>query len=313
LCLDVANDRDAVLEVLQKALHRQAWLLQSKLEEKKQQQQQQHTYKTRKVGVDAVLAKSKQRHREAAKLTDSAFATDVDTLLSEASELVAIIHRYTAALNQQQSHHSSTESDDSNSNNDAVELSNMLEDMGMASALSRDQFGKGSRRKKSSNNDYYDQTIARQLSDFLRYKNRLTDAGGLMTLTDVYCLFNRARGTNMISPNDLLRAVAWMDQPEFAHLRMHQRTFPSGVVVLQDADFDEEGTSQKLQELATSAHPESGGDGGVTALHVSKALKISAMLANEQLLSAERLGYLCRDVTLEGIRFFPNRFNTYIT
>jgi len=51
-----------------------------------------------------------------AKLTDSAFAADVDTLLSEASELVAIIHRYTATLNQQQSHHSSTENDDSNSN-----------------------------------------------------------------------------------------------------------------------------------------------------------------------------------------------------
>jgi hypothetical protein len=113
LCFGLAHDRDAVLEVLQKTLIRQAWLLQSKLEEKKQQ----HTlYKTRKVGVDAVLAKNKQRHRDAARLTDSAFDSDVDTLLSEASELVAIIHRYTATLNQQQSHHSSTENDDSNSN-----------------------------------------------------------------------------------------------------------------------------------------------------------------------------------------------------
>jgi hypothetical protein len=32
------------------------------------------------------------------------------------------------------------------------------------------------------------------------------ETGGMMALTDVYCLFNRARGTELVSPHDLLHA-----------------------------------------------------------------------------------------------------------
>lgn len=42
-----------------------------------------------------------------------------------------------------------------------------------------------------------------QLADFLRAP--LESAGGMMTLPDVFCLFNRARGTELVSPDDLLQ------------------------------------------------------------------------------------------------------------
>mmetsp|Transcript_20080 Transcript_20080/g.41108 ORF Transcript_20080/g.41108 Transcript_20080/m.41108 type:complete len:172 (-) Transcript_20080:2-517(-) len=156
----------------------------------------------------------------------------------------------------------------------------------------------------------------------------------MMTLTDVYCLFNRARATNLISPEDLLKSLEWMEKLK---LGMSKRVFEeSGVVVIQDDSFDDELMARKLADLASeSLHGEkilgnqmndvqSGslgpGDrimpakgvfvGGITALDVSKALKFSALLANEQLLSAERMGWLCRDSTIEGIRFFPNCFSS---
>lgn len=44
-----------------------------------------------------------------------------------------------------------------------------------------------------------------QLADFLA--PRVERAGGMMTLPDVYCLFNRARGAELVSPDDLLAAV----------------------------------------------------------------------------------------------------------
>jgi EAP30/Vps36 family len=44
-----------------------------------------------------------------------------------------------------------------------------------------------------------------QLADFLR--GPLERAGGMMTLPDVYCLFNRARGTELVSPDDLLQVL----------------------------------------------------------------------------------------------------------
>ena len=49
-----------------------------------------------------------------------------------------------------------------------------------------------------------------------------------MTLTDVYCLFNRARGTELVSPDDLLNACQLFDQFDS---RMKLRRFDSGVVV----------------------------------------------------------------------------------
>jgi ESCRT-II complex subunit VPS36 len=48
--------------------------------------------------------------------------------------------------------------------------------------------------------------LARQLADFL-LAGPLKNAGGLLPLADVYCLFNRARGTELVSPEDLLTAV----------------------------------------------------------------------------------------------------------
>ena len=133
-----------------------------------------------------------------------------------------------------------------------------------------------------------------------------------MTLTDVYCLFNRARGTNMISPEDLLKAVDLMKE---MNLGISKRSFSSGVVVIQGDEFDDDTMGTKLAELAsTSMEPqsrtESSSLGGITVMDVCRALKTSALLANEQLLTAERMGLLCRDSTIEGARFFPNLFES---
>lgn len=45
--------------------------------------------------------------------------------------------------------------------------------------------------------------LSRQLADFLA--TPLSRCGGLLSLPDVYCLFNRARGTELVSPDDLLQ------------------------------------------------------------------------------------------------------------
>jgi len=73
-----------------------------------------------------------------------------------------------------------------------------------------------------------------QLADFLR--PRMAKAGGIITLADVYCLFNRARGTELISPDDLLQAVGLFPSHQAG---MHARTFPSGVVVVQSDSHDD--------------------------------------------------------------------------
>ena len=49
----------------------------------------------------------------------------------------------------------------------------------------------------------FHQQLALQLADFL--VPRLDKAHGVMTLPDTYCLFNRARGTELVSPEDLIK------------------------------------------------------------------------------------------------------------
>jgi ESCRT-II complex subunit VPS36 len=266
-----AKDRDDFNKLLQKALDRQAWQSKEKMETKHRASDQ---IASRKVGVDAILAKNALRHKEAAILTDSAFEGDAENLLREAGELVKIITKYVATLE-----HSGE------GNPDEVHLTDMLSNMGMTAALSKSDV---------RGNNFF-QLLARQLADFMLPK--LKSAGGVMTLTDVYCLFNRARGTNLISPDDMLTAASLLGELK---LGMSLRSFPSGVKVIQQDAFDDVTMAKKLKQLSLTKP--------LTALHVSRDLHIPSILAQEQLLAAERLGYLCRDVTLETTRFYPNRF-----
>ncbi len=327
------KDRDAFLDHLQKALTRRQW---------------EETYRdgvrasagarvgavglgssgnNRVVGVEAILQRNQHRHERAAKLTQEAFgkggskdkrAEEVETLFREAKELTAIIHKYVATLEKNQ------KSDNGDEKEDTTELTSMLQGMGMITALTKDSASSGS----------FHELLARQICDFLHTnKSFIMSKGGsgIMTLTDVYCLYNRARGANMISPEDLIDALKMMEQ---LGLGMKLREFDdSGVMVLQECNFDDSVMVKKLitymeeQEGGTSG---SGGGGfmgfimggaegtevevkkrsyvGLTSLEAARVLKISPLLANEQLLSAERNGYLCRDVTLEGTRFYQNLF-----
>jgi ESCRT-II complex subunit VPS36 len=86
------------------------------------------------------------------------------------------------------------------------------------------------------------------------------------------------------------------------HLGYEKREFASGVVVLQSFDYSDQMVSEKLKEMSRS-HPN-----GLTVFFVSSQLKTNTILAMEQLQTAESMGFLCRDTTIEGVRFFENKF-----
>ena len=310
------KDRDDALNVIDRTLKRKAWTDKER-RAMKEALRPSTAIAARKVGVDAIMTKNELRHRENANLAEAAFGSnttsksgvskkkndsnvaDIDAFLGEASELIKIIEKYAATIERDRS--AATDSNNDNVAPDTAKLVGMLENMGMTSALSEKQSG-----------TMYHKQLARQLVDFLRHKDKLSQAGGMMALTDVYCLFNRARGTNMISPEDLLKAIDVMKELK---LGLSKRTFASGVAVIQDDAFDDETMSKRLADLASESIKSQRMNsieslGGITAMDASRSLKISALLANEHLLSAEQMGWICRDVTIEGIRFFPNLFRT---
>ena len=73
------------------------------------------------------MAKNTLRHKEAAQLTETAFQGDADALLKEAAQLVKVIQKYVSTLEKKERSVQDAK--------DALHLSDMLENMGMTSAL----------------------------------------------------------------------------------------------------------------------------------------------------------------------------------
>lgn len=71
----------------------------------------------------------------------------------------------------------------------------------------------------------------------------LDKAGGMMAMADVYCHFNRARGTELVSPDDLLQAVNCFPQ---IGAPLQLKEFSTGVLVIQS-------NSHSTQQVSTSA------------------------------------------------------------
>lgn len=58
----------------------------------------------------------------------------------------------------------------------------------------------------------------------------IQEVGGMMALADVYCRVNRARGLELLSPEDLIRACKLLEQ---LNQPIRLRDFESGAKVLQ--------------------------------------------------------------------------------
>ena len=67
-----------------------------------------------------------------------------------------------------------------------------------------------------------------------------------MTLTDVYCRVNRARGLELLSPEDLLNACRQLSP---LNLPIELRVFDSGVMVLQTQAHNDYEVAEYIAEL----------------------------------------------------------------
>lgn len=75
----------------------------------------------------------------------------------------------------------------------------------------------------------------------------------------------------------------------------------SGVLVVQSRQEDDAALLDKIRGLL-------GEHKSLTAATLAGLTRVSAVLAAEQLLTAERAGQVCRDENIEGLRFYPNLF-----
>jgi len=282
--------REDFISWVTKACEMKTWEQTNQSEQKENKKEQGFT--TSSAGIGGIIRKQKLQIERNEKVAEEALQ-DLDSLMKKAKEMVVLIERYRAQVDQsaKKAEEDGEQGDQAQQDADSTELVSLLINVGIASPVT-----------KSAAGDLFFEELARQIADFLMEGKKLQRLGGMITLPDLYCLYNRARGTELISPDDLLASAKLMS---ILHLPMHMRSFESGVIVIQANEFNDKTMSENLLKYISQD------SNGVTAIQVSAQFKISLVIANQNLLTAEKLGYLCRDETIDGIRFFPNEFNRY--
>jgi ESCRT-II complex subunit VPS36 len=246
------------------------------------------------AGVAGILRRQEQNLKSVDTLARDAMS-DLDSLMKRAKEVAVVVQRYAAYAGERAEGDDSSERSETTSEaGETTEINEILQSIGITSPVTRFSAGK-----------LYHKQLARQLADFLLNSNRLIRMGGMITLADIYGIFNRARGTELVSPDDFLKSSEMIGS---LNVGISIKKFPSGVCMLRLDSINEESMCQNLLKLATSSSAEIVRE-GIQAAIVAQHFNLSMVLAQEFLLIAEKESYLCRDDSIGGLSYFPNKFN----
>ncbi|KAL6614295.1 hypothetical protein ACP70R_036565 [Stipagrostis hirtigluma subsp. patula] len=238
------------------------------------------------VGVSGILRMEQEAWESAGQNLQDAFQ-DLSALMSKAKEMMQLAEKMRLKLLTNSSAQPNSNDEEMGSKQDMQDL---LLSVGIVSPVTKETAGA-----------LYHQQLSLQLADFVRIP--LEKAGGMIALVDVYCLFNRARGTELISPEDLLQACSLWEKVD---VPVMLRKFDSGVKVIQTKTHSDEEVFARISSLAQKPDAL---QKGISPSDAAFTLGIAPALAKEHLLNAENKGLLCRDVSPDGFRFFINLFN----
>ncbi|KAK0391400.1 hypothetical protein NLU13_0900 [Sarocladium strictum] len=258
--------------------------------------------KTKTAGIAGLEQLGLNMRKNNEILIGSAFE-DLEALMASAKDVVALAERFA----RQTSSANGTISAEDN----AI-LAESASQLGLVTT--KDIVGGG------GSESLYLSELARNLAEFLTDDSRgvLKRAGGIITLVDLWAMFNRARGgVELVSPMDFEKAARlW----ETLKLPVRLRTFRSGVMVAQGRDRTDEATIRSLLSWLQDLHefpPEQelawdwrAFGRGVTAQEAAERFGWSIGVAEEELLMAEEQGALCREEGLEGLKFWKNYIAT---
>ncbi|XP_076891450.1 vacuolar protein sorting-associated protein 36-like isoform X1 [Bidens hawaiensis] len=238
------------------------------------------------VGVSGILRKEQEMWESTDKSLQDAFQ-DLNALMNKAKDMVALAEKMRQKLLSGSSSQANAANDEEMGSKE--EMQDWLLSVGIVSPVTKESAGA-----------LYHQELSRQLADFVKVP--LERAGGIMNLIDVYCLFNRARGTELISPDDLLRACSLWEK---FNVPVMLKKFESGVMVIQNKSHSDEEVLSRIRSLVQKPDALKA---GVSATDAARTLGIAPAMAKEHLLAAESKGFLCRDVSPDGFRFYVNIF-----
>ena len=252
------------------------------------------TERVKIAGIAGLEHRGKAMRKNNELVIGSAFE-DLEALMASAKEIVALAERFAGK---------------GSSSENAV-FAQSASQLGLITT--KDIVGGGDQ-------SLYLSELSRNLAEFLTDDARgvLRRAGGIISLVDLWAVFNRARGgVELVSPLDLQKAAnLW----ERLKLPVRLRAFKSGVLVVQGQDRTDETTIRSLTSWladlqAVPPEHEVSWDWmafgrGITAQDAAERFGWSIGVAEEELEMAEQRGVLCREEGIEGVSFWRNYIDT---
>jgi ESCRT-II complex subunit VPS36 len=261
----------------------------------------------RKIGGIAGLEHHSQAMRKNNELVIGTAFEDLEALMASAKQIVALADTFARQVKGASGASSASEN---------ALLADSVSQLGLIAT--KDIVGSSS--GAGGSDSLYLSELARTLAEFLTDDRRgvLKRAGGIMSLVDLWAMFNRARGgVELVSPADFEKAAGLWEK---LGLPVRLRTFKSGVKVVQGRDRTDETTIKALLGWLKDLHefpPEREVPWdwhkfgrGVTARDVAERFGWSIGVAEEELEMAEEKGVLCREEGIEGLKFWENFIDT---
>ena len=269
------------------------------------------------LGIASLERRGLEQRKNNEVVIGNAFE-DLEALMTSAKEIIALAESF-AQQNPNLASSSSTNPTD-------AEASALLKQS--ASALgfvtTKDMLGSG-----SASENLYISELSRNLAEFLTDDTTgvLKHEGGIISLVDLWALFNRARGgVELVSPRDFERAAQMWEK---LNLPIRLRRFKSGLLAVQGSDRTDEKTTTAILAWLKEFHlePPSGyavvdDEGfevearvpwdwrlygrGVTAQEAAERFGWSVGVATEELEMCEERGALCRDQGIDGVKWWEN-------
>eukprot|EP00741_Cyanophora_paradoxa_P004904 tig00000849_g4759.t1 len=226
------------------------------------------------AGVAGLQRAGEARDAQTDQTLQSAFSGDIKALMQRAKELVDLAERFKASAQP-------TSAEDDDFRSVATQLGLRLPGRAVT--------------KEHAGSAFHDE-LARELCALL--EPHVARAGGMLALQEAYCLANRARGTALISPEDLLGACAAL-APLALPLRL--RSFDSGARVLADVRRSDAALAEDVRRLAAARGP-------LTVVSLAAGMGVGAPLAGEYARIAEAAGALARDESGLDVFYYANEY-----
>ncbi|CAF0890847.1 unnamed protein product [Adineta ricciae] len=259
------------LRLIQEELVKKRWLLQA-IKPTTATTTSDRTHRTGISGIESHI----QHQLNTQQQSISGAFQDLNKLMQQAKEMVTISKTITNKIQEKRSDLTSDET---------IRFRSYLLSLGIDNPVTKESAG-----------SQYHVSLARELASVL--EKALKDTNGIMTLSDAFCRINRARGYELISPDDLLNAAVHMEE---LGLPVRLRVLSSGIKSFELTNRNEKKDLQEITELVEKMK-------SMSADQLANTLGIPVIVARERLTTAEANGSLCRDDSIEGLRFYPNLF-----